>query len=172
MGALYNKAVNGTENPRVGLLSNGSEEGKGSVEGKEAFNLLRADKRIDFIGNIEGDMVINSDVDVVVTDGFSGNVCMKASEGAAKGMALLLKKGFKKNVFTKIGYLFAKSGIKELKNRMNAKKVGGAMLLGVNAVAVKAHGNSDAEAFYYAILLAYKLAKANICGEIKKGFEE
>ena len=172
MGTLYSEAVNNVSNPRVGLLSNGSEEGKGSPEGKEAYDLLSRDKRINFIGNVEGDMVINSDVDVLVTDGFSGNVCMKSMEGAAKGMSSLLKKGFRKSLFTQIGYLFSRSVIKELKARMNAKKVGGAMLLGVNAVAVKAHGNSDAEAFYHAILLAYKLAKANICEEIKKGFGE
>lgn len=172
MGTLYNRAANGVKEPRVGLLSNGTEEGKGSPEGKEAYKLLKEDSRINFIGNVEGNMVITTDVDVIVSDGFTGNVCMKSTEGAAKGMSQVLKAGFKKNIFTKIGYLFSRSGIKELKTRMNPKTVGGAMLIGVNAVAVKAHGNSDAEAFYHGIELAYKLAKANICEEIKKGFAE
>ncbi len=172
MGTLYCRAANGVKNPWVGLLSNGSEEGKGSPEGKEAYNLLKEDDRINFVGNIEGDMVINSHVDVVVTDGYSGNVCMKSTEGAAKGLGTLLKQGFKKNIFTKIGYLFAKSGIKDLKNKMSSKKIGGAVLLGVNAIAVKAHGNSDGEAFYHAIALAYRLAKEDICEEMRKGFVE
>ena len=170
MGSLYNKAVNGVESPKVALLANGTEEGKGSPEGKEAFALMRNDPKINFIGNLEGNGVLYGEADVLVSDGFTGNVFLKASEGAVKGIGKVLKKGFTKNIFTKIGYLFAKGGVKEMKERMDPKKVGGAMLIGVNAIAVKAHGNSDAFAFYNGINVAYKLAKAKLIDSIREGF--
>lgn len=170
MGSLYNKAVNGVDSPKVALLSNGSEEGKGSPEGKAAFELMSKDPKINFIGNLEGNAVLYGEADVLVSDGFTGNVFLKSSEGAVKGIGKVLKKGFTKNIFTKIGYLFAKGGLKEMKTRMDPKKVGGAMLIGVNAVTVKAHGNSDAFAFYNGIDVAYKLAKAKLIDSIKEGF--
>ena len=170
MGSLYAKCGSSISDPKVAILSNGSEEGKGSPEGKEAYALLKEDKRIHFIGNIESMDVLTGEADVVVTDGFSGNICIKAIEGTAKTMGKMLKKGFKRNLFSKIGYLLAKKGVLEMKSTMDTKRVGGAMLLGVNAVAVKAHGNSDATAFYYSIELAYRLAKNKMVEKIKKGF--
>ena len=170
MGSLYNAAVNGNKSPKVALLSNGSEEGKGSPEGKEAYALLKDDPKINFIGNIEGNNILLGDADVVVSDGFTGNIMLKTTEGTAKGVGKILKDGFTKNIFTKMGYLFNKGILKEFKTRLNPKTVGGAMLIGVNAIAVKAHGNSDAEAFYHALDLAYKLASAHLVDDIKKGF--
>lgn len=170
MGHLYSKIVNNIASPKVALLSNGAEEGKGCPEAKEAYDIIKNDKRINFIGNREASSIIFGDADVIVSDGYSGNVCIKATEGAAKAMGELMKKAFKRNLASKIGYLMSKKGFVELKSTMNPKTVGGALLEGVNAVAVKGHGNSDAEAFYHAIDLAYRLAKNHIVDEIKKGF--
>ena len=170
MGSLYAKCGASISSPKVAVLSNGAEEGKGSPEGKEAYKLLKEDKRIDFIGNEEACDVINGEASVIVTDGFSGNVCIKAIEGTAKAMGGLLKAGFKRNLFTKIGYLLSKKGVDTVKSTMDTKKVGGAMLLGINAIAVKGHGNSDATAFYYSLELAYRLASNQIVNKIKEGF--
>ncbi len=170
MGSLYAKCGCNIADPKVAILSNGAEEGKGSPEGKEAYKLLKEDKRISFIGNIESMYVLTGEANVIVTDGFSGNICIKAIEGTAKTMGKMLKKGFMRNIWSKLGYLLAKKGVDDMKKTMDTKRVGGAMLLGVNAVAVKGHGNSDAEAFYYTLELAYRLASNAIVSKIKEGF--
>lgn len=169
MGSLYSSLVDGVEKPKVFLLSNGSEPGKGSPEGKAAFDLLKNDSRIVFGGNIESSQVLAGEADVIVTDGYSGNVLLKSTEGAAKAIGKLMKKAFKRNLWSKLGYLMAKKGLNEMKDALNPKKTGGALLIGVNGVVVKAHGNSDAEAFYSAMELAYNLAKNGIVGQIKEG---
>ncbi|MCI2110923.1 MAG: phosphate acyltransferase PlsX [Bacilli bacterium] len=169
MGTLYCQEVYGIEKPRVRLLSNGSEDGKGSPLGKAAFPLLKADKRLNFLGNIEASAVLKGQADVIVADGYSGNVMLKSLEGTAKGMSGLLKKAFMRNPLSKLSYLFVRGGLKALKGKMNPKKTGGALLIGVNAVVVKAHGNSDGEAFFHAIELADRLAKAGLVGKIAAG---
>jgi len=171
MGTLYSRLVYGVEKPRVRLLSNGAEEGKGSPLGKEAYVLLKNEKTINFEGNLEASLVLRGMADVVVTDGYSGNVMLKSLEGTAKAMSDMLKKAFKKNFFTKLSYLFVKGGLHDMKDKMNPKTTGGALLIGVNAVVVKAHGNSDGEAFYHAIELADKLAKAGLVKKIAEGVE-
>ncbi len=170
MGSLYATCGSGIINPKVAILSNGTEEGKGSPEGKEAYRLLQNDKRIHFIGNIESMDVLTGEANVIVTDGFSGNICIKAIEGTAKTMGKMLKQGFMRNLFSKLGYLLAKKGMDQMKETMDTKRVGGAMLLGVNAIAVKGHGNSDATSFYYSLELAYRLASQHMVEKIKEGF--
>jgi len=172
MGSFYAKLINHIENPVVKLLSNGSEEGKGSPLGKEAYPLLEKEKKICFGGNIEGNGVFSGEADVVVMDGYSGNVLLKTAEGTAKAVSGLLKKAFKRNLFSKVGYLLTKKGLKEMKDALDPKKIGGALLLGVNGVVVKAHGNSDSEAFYNAILLASRLADERIVEKIKEGLSQ
>jgi len=172
MGTLYSQAVYGIEKPVVKLLANGSEEGKGSPEGKEAYQLLKDDPKIKFEGNIEGNAILMGEADVVVSDGFTGNVMLKTTEGVAKGMGKLIKKAFKKNLFTKIGYLFAKGGVKDIKMVMDPKRVGGAMLLGVNGACVKAHGNSDAYSFESAMEVLYRLVEKEVCKAMAKGFKK
>ena len=172
MGSLYSKAVYGIENPAVKLLANGTEEGKGSPLGKETYKLLKEDKKVNFQGNIEASQVLMGAADVVVTDGYTGNVLLKSTEGTAKGIGKLLKKGFKKNLKTKIGYLLAKSVVTDLKRLMDPKNVGGAMLLGINGIAVKAHGNSTAESFYSAMEVEYKMIEANIAEKIASSLKE
>lgn len=169
MGSLYSKIVYSKEKPLVKLLSNGEEEGKGSTLSKETYVLLKDDQRINFGGNVEGNGILLGDADVVVSDGFSGNIMLKSTEGAAKGVGVLLKKMFLSSLSTKIGYLFSKKGVKKLKETLDPKKVGGALLIGVNGIVVKAHGNSDAYAFKNALVLAYKLLEEDICQKISEG---
>ena len=167
MGSLYSKYILGVEEPKVCLLSNGTEPGKGSPVGKEAYKLLK-DKPY-FKGNIEARNALSGECDVVVTDGYSGNIFLKSSEGMAKMMASMVKDAFKRNLWSKLGYLHVKKGMKEMSETMDYKSTGGAMLLGVNGVVVKAHGNSDAYSFGCALEVAYKLVDNNLINKIKEG---
>lgn len=171
MGSLYYSIIYDEKNPRVYLLNNGTEEEKGNDLTKEAYALLSSNNSINFKGNIEAREPLFGDVDVLVTDGFTGNVFLKSVEGTAKAMSSMIKEAFKKNIFTMIGYLFSKSGINGIKNKMDYKNVGGALLLGVNGVVIKAHGSSDARSFSSALLNAYKLTKVDIVNKIKKELE-
>ena len=168
MGRIFSKVYNDVQKPRTYLLSNGAEEKKGSPVVKEAHQLLKNSNFEGFKGNIEARYVLSGDADVVVCNGFDGNVLLKGTEGTAKMMTTLMKNAFKKNIFTKIGYLFAKSGIKEMKDKMDYKRYGGAMLLGVNKVVVKGHGSSDARSFYHAIRVTYELIKKDMINKIKE----
>ncbi len=172
MGRLYSQAVYGVEEPNVYLLSNGTEEEKGAPEVKEAHQLLKQANFPGFKGNIEARSALSGEADVVVCDGFTGNIFLKASEGIAKYMGFLVKGMFKKNLWTKLGYLHVKGGVKEMSETMDYKSTGGAMLLGVNGVVVKAHGNSDAYAFKCALRVAYKLAEADVVNKIKGGLNQ
>ena len=168
MGKVFSKVYNSVNEPRVYLLSNGAEEKKGSPVVKEAHQLLKNSGFEGFKGNMEARYILSGDADVVVCNGFDGNVVLKGTEGTAKLFSSLLKQAFKKNIFTKIGYLFAKSGIKEMQSKMDYKSYGGAMLLGVNKVVVKGHGSSDARAFYHAIRVTYELIKKDMISKIKE----
>lgn len=169
MGKLYSQSVYGVELPKVYLLSNGAEEGKGAPEVKEAYKLLKDNKFEGFQGNIEARYALSGDADVVVADGFSGNIFLKSSEGIAKIMSGMIKKAFKKNLWTKLGYLHVRKGIKEMSETLDYKNTGGAMLLGINGNVVKAHGSSDAKSFYSALRVAKKLAEKNVVEQIRKG---
>ena len=169
MGKIYYSILYKKDNPEVFLLSNGTEEEKGSPLNKEAYPLLKECKEINFKGNIEGRDPLFGGVDVLVTDGYSGNIFLKTVEGTAKAMSKMLKDGFKKNILTMIGYLFAKSGVNEIKEKMDYKNVGGAMLMGVNGIVIKAHGSSDVRSFLSALKNAYMLADVNVIEKIKKG---
>ena len=171
MGKLYSQSVYGTEKPKVYLLSNGVEEGKGSPVVKQAYKLLKDSKFEGFEGNVEARYALNGEADVVVADGFTGNVFLKASEGIAKMMSGMIKKAFKRNLWSKIGYLHVRKGMKEMTETMDYKSTGGAMLLGINGNVVKAHGSSDARSFYHALRVAKKLAENDVVNKIKKGIE-
>ena len=170
MGELYSQAIYGVEKPAIYLLSNGTEEGKGSPSGKKAYKLLQ-ESNPNFKGNIEARNALSGEADVVVTDGFSGNIFLKGCEGIAKMMASMIKYAFKKNLWTKLGYLHVSGGIKEMTETMDYKSTGGAMLLGINGVVVKAHGNSDAYAFGCALKVAKNLASADIVNKISEGLK-
>lgn len=169
MGEAYCKAIYGLDNPKVYLISNGTEEGKGNAIVKEAYAKLK-DKPY-FKGYVEGRDVLSGNVDVAVFDGFTGNVFLKGAEGVAKMLSNMIKTAFTKNLKTKIGYLFSKKGFNELRSTMDYKKVGGAMLIGVNSVAVKAHGNADDVSFYSSIKIAYTLAKNKVVDKIKENLK-
>ncbi|MEA5060977.1 Phosphate acyltransferase [bioreactor metagenome] len=172
MGRLYAQAVLNNKDPKTYLLSNGSEDEKGSPEVKEANKLLRASNFPNFQGNIEGrEAVLDPNVDVVVTGGFAGNCYLKGIEGTAKLMGNLIKSAFSMNLSTKIGYLFAKKGVASIKENMDYKAVGGALLLGINGAVVKAHGNSDEKSFYSAMMLAKKIGESKAVEKIKEGVE-
>ena len=168
MGQAYCKAVYDNPHPNFYIVSNGAEEGKGTPLTKEAYQICKDYEG--FKGYIEGRYIFNGDVDVAVFDGFTGNVFLKGCEGLAKTMSLMIKEAFTSSTSSKIGYLFAKKGFTSFKETMDYKKVGGALLIGVNKIAVKAHGNSTPDSFKCAIEIAYKLAKHDAVNQIKKEF--
>ena len=168
MGSIYYSILYHSNNPEVYLLSNGTEEEKGSPLGKEAYPLLKECESINFKGNIEARDPLFGDIDVLVADGYSGNIYLKAVEGTAKAMSSMLKTAFKRNVFSMIGYLFSKKGIEEMKQKMDYKNVGGALLMGVNGVVIKAHGSSDVQSFLSGLENGYKLVSVDIVNKFKE----
>lgn len=172
MGRLYSQHIFNVENPKTYLLSNGTEDKKGSPVGKEAFKLLKEMDFPNFMGNMEGREGLSGEADVLVSEGYTGNVFLKTSEGVAKMMSGMIKKAFKRNLLSKIGYLLSKKGFDEMSKTMDYKSFGGAILLGVNGVVIKAHGNSDSYSFEKALELAYKMAQSKIVDHIKEGFKQ
>ena len=172
MGSIYYSIIYHEEKPSVYLLSNGTEEEKGSPVGKEAYPLLKECQNINFQGNIEARDPLFGNIDVLVTDGYSGNIYLKAVEGTAKAMSKMIKEAFKRNILSMIGYLFSKKGINEMKEKMDYKNVGGALLMGVNGVVIKAHGSSDTKSFLSALENGYKLVSVDIIDKFKKEFSK
>lgn len=166
MGSIYAEKVRGIENPRVGLLNVGTEEGKGNDLTKKAFELL-SDAPINFVGNVEGRDFLSGDYDVVVTDGFSGNIALKTTEGAAMMFFSIIKKAFLKNMKTKLAAGMMKPELKELKASTEYAEYGGAALFGLAAPVVKAHGSSNARAIQVAIQQTKQMAEKNVTEIIK-----
>lgn len=174
MGSFYSERILGVKNPRVGLLSNGTEDSKGAELQKQAFALLEAasrEGRINFIGNVEGSGVMTGEVDVVVTDGFTGNVFLKASEGMAKFILSNLKTLFFKSTKNKLAALMLKGDFAVMRDMLDVNKIGGTALLGVAKPVIKAHGSSNEEAIFSAIRQAQSFAKSDIVSEIEKNIE-
>lgn len=167
MGSLYMKSCLGIENPRVALLNNGTEECKGPELQKQAYQLMKGNKSINFIGNIEGREVPLGGSDVVVADGFSGNITLKVSEGWGKLISGSLKEMLTKNLKTKLGALLIMSEINAFRKKLDYKEYGGAPLLGISKPVIKAHGSSDAKAFKNAIRQATTFAKSGMIREIE-----
>ena len=170
MGAIYAKSVLGKENPRVALLNNGAEECKGDTLHKEAYGLLKeAGEKgiINFVGNIEARYVPDDVADVVVADGFSGNVLLKTMEGTAMYMAGLMKKMFYKNIFTKIGALLCGKG-ESIRKALDYREFGGSVIIGVNKPVIKAHGSSDARAIRSSVRQAMAAVEQNYCEMIRE----
>ncbi|MCK9493301.1 MAG: phosphate acyltransferase, partial [Acholeplasmataceae bacterium] len=155
------------KNPKVGLLNIGTEAGKGREVDKETFNLLSESKDLNFVGNIEPKELFTTDSDVLITDGFTGNMILKTLEGTAKGMGLMLKEEIKSSIGGKIGYLFMRKNLKRFAKRLDASEVGGAMIFGINAPVIKAHGSSDAKAILNAIRQARTFVQADIINKVK-----
>ncbi len=161
MGSSYMKSVIGVENPRVGLLSNGAEEEKGNELTKETHQLLKT-APVRFTGNCEARDVLGGEFDVIVCDGFDGNVVLKSTEGTAILIMDLLKQGLMSSLRTKIGALICKPAFRLLKKKLDYTEYGGAPLLGVNGGVIKAHGSSNGKAFRSAILQAERLVSSDV----------
>lgn len=172
MGSVYVRMLTGKDSPVVGLLNNGAEEEKGNELTKETYQLLKVRKDINFGGNCEARELMSGDYDVVVTDGFAGNVLLKGTEGAAKAIGAMLKTELMSSIRGTIGAAIAKPALNALKKRMDYKEVGGAPLLGVNGGVIKAHGSSDAKAFMNALRQAEKLVRTDVTGLIAAGVGE
>ena len=172
MGSVYAEKVMGRTAPKVALVNNGAEDTKGTPTYREAHQLLKANPCIHFAGNIEPRYIMDGEVDVVVCDGFVGNVVLKLTEGVAKTLLGMLKKIFLQNIITKLSYLGIKGGLGELKRMMDSEEVGGAPLLGAAKPVIKAHGSSHAKGIKNAIRQA-KLCVANdLCGTMEKALAE
>jgi len=175
IGSLYAKKNLGVDNPKIGLLNIGTEDTKGTPLQKEAYALLQdaADRGVlNFVGNVEARDVPLGAVDVVVCDGFAGNVLLKSIEGTAMFMGSLVKKIFKKNLLTGLGYLFCKSGVNELKKMLDYREIGGTPFLGIKKPVIKAHGSSDALAFCNAVKQAMDVAASDISQELEQGLAQ
>ena len=168
MGEIFARIVLGLKNPSVGLLNVGSEEQKGHEELREAATTLRELSNVlKFMGFIEGDDITAGTVDVVVTDGFSGNVALKAAEGTAVMFTHFLRGAFQSTIFTKIGYFLCKSVIRQLRERMDPRRYNGAVFLGLNGIAVKSHGGTDSEGFANAIGVAADMARYGFLEKVR-----
>ena len=163
MGSAFYKAVNNFENPKVALLNVGSEEMKGNDAVKNASIMLKESSLKDnFVGYVEGDDITKGLVEVVVTDGFTGNIALKSIEGASKFFASVMKEGFTHGILSRIGYLLAANGINKAKSKIDHKRHNGAMLVGLNGIVVKSHGNAEKVSFANAIKNTVNLVKNRI----------
>lgn len=171
MGSEYARRVRGVENPRVGLLSNGEEPGKGNELVKETYPLLEA-SGLNFIGNVEGKELFGGHADVVVTDGFSGNILLKASEAVGKLIVEELRDQLMGSTRTKIGALLAKPAFAEIKRMMDPGETGAAPLLGINGLVFIGHGRSDAHALVNAIRSARQAVEANLLGSMQTAIQQ
>ena len=174
VASAYARNVLGVEKPRVGLLNIGTEDSKGTQLQKDAYALLtKASQQgiLNFTGNVEARAVPLGEVDVVVCDGFSGNVLIKSIEGTAMFMGSLLKKMFKKNLGSKIGYLLCKSGVSDMMKLMDSREIGGTQFLGIKKPVIKAHGNSDVLAFRNAVKQAMTAAEGNFTPQLEQDLQ-
>jgi glycerol-3-phosphate acyltransferase PlsX len=167
MGAAMGRALFHVERPTVGLLNVGVEEIKGADEVKEAHALLKSlDLPLDYRGFIEGDEIGQGRVDVVVVEGFAGNIALKTAEGTAKQIGQYIKDALTRSVFSKAGALLAKGGLRVLRNKMDPRRINGATLIGLNGIAIKSHGGTDALGFASAIDLGYEMAESNLLARL------
>lgn len=171
MGSAYMHGMFEVENPRVGLLNNGAEETKGTELQIEAHRLLAADEKINFIGNVEGRDALSGACDVLVADGFTGNILLKTIEGAAAELFGRIKGAFYKSLATKLAAAVLKSSLKEMKDSLDYTKYGGAPIVGLRRPVVKAHGSSNAEAIKNAVRQAITWSGAGVSERIEERFE-
>ena len=171
MGSKYVEIFLNIKNPKVALLNIGEEESKGNELTRESYNLLKENKDINFIGNIESTKIMDGEVDVVVTDGFTGNILLKTSEGIGKFIFHIVKESIMESWLSKIGALLIKGSMKKVKQKVDASEYGGAIFLGLNGLSLKAHGNSDSTAIKNALKVASKFVELNFIEELRKTME-
>lgn len=166
MGSVIMSSVTNNKLPSIGLLNIGSEEIKGREVIKETAIILK-NSNLNFYGNVEGNDINKGTVDVVVCDGFTGNVSLKTTEGVAKMISTFLKEEFTKSVMSKVMAILASPVLKRLKDRLDPRKYNGAILVGLNAIVIKSHGSADEIAFYYALSQAYHEASSDVITMLK-----
>ena len=172
MGDIFSRSVLGIKNPKLGLLNVGSEQIKGNAVVKKTFDdLKKMNSKINFFGFVEGNDINKGVVDVIVTDGFSGNIALKTAEGVAELIFTFLKNAYASSLISKLGYLLSKPAINRFKTRIDPRKYNGAVLLGLNGIVVKSHGGTDAFGFSNAIGVAISLIENSYIDEIKKKVE-
>src|SRR5262249_42357462 len=164
---IYFRSIFGTRRPRVGLLSIGEEETKGNLLTRESFQLLKQ-LPLNFVGNVEGRDLYNGNVDVIVADGFVGNVALKISEGVVNLVRATLKEALQATVTRQVGYLLSRSAFTDFKKRLDHTEYGGAPLLGLKGVCIITHGSSNANAIKNAIRVASEFAGRSINRKIEK----
>ena len=170
MGAAMASVLFNKPRPTVGLLNIGAEEIKGHEEIREASEILRARNlpELDYIGFVEGDGIGKGLADVIVAEGFSGNIALKAAEGTARQMAELLRNEMQRSWLSKLGYLLARSAFKALRDKMDPNKSNGGVFLGLNGIVVKSHGGISSEGFAYAIDVGYEMAHYDLLNKINQ----
>jgi phosphate acyltransferase len=167
MGEIYYRLIFGLRRPKVALLSIGEEECKGNELTREAYGRLK-DLPLNFVGNVEGRELFSGNVNVIVCDGFIGNVALKVSEGAAQQVAVLLKKALRSTLASKVGYVLSRSAYKEFRRSIDYSEYGGAPLLGVRGITVIGHGGSNANAVKNAVRVAAEMARARLNERIEQ----
>jgi len=167
MGSILSSVISKKKRPSIGLLNIGSESLKGNEVTKETYELLKK-SHLNFYGNVEGNDIFKGTTDVVVCDGFVGNISLKTTEGLAKMFADFLGQEFKKNIGTKFLALFALPVLKAFKRRLDPRRYNGAAFLGINGIVVKSHGSADAFSFEHALMTAYEEANSKMIAKISK----
>jgi glycerol-3-phosphate acyltransferase PlsX len=170
MGSAMARVLFDIERPTVGLLNIGTEEVKGGEEIREAAELLRAmpAPQFEFLGFVEGDGIGRGDADVIVSEGFSGNIALKAAEGTARQMSEFLRSAMQRTWRAKLGYLLARNAFKALRDKLDPSKSNGGVFLGLNGVVVKSHGGTDAEGFAYAVDVGYEMVRYDLLTKINQ----
>ena len=169
MGSAFSRIILNSSNPSVGLLNVGEESQKGNSIIQDAAALLNnLENKVNYYGFVEGNDIAEGNVDVIITDGFSGNIALKTAEGTAKLVTFLLERSFKSSIFSKIGYLLSKNGLKKMKDRVDPRKYNGAVLLGLNGIVVKSHGNTDPIGFSNAVKVGYEMVSGNFIEDLKR----
>jgi glycerol-3-phosphate acyltransferase PlsX len=174
MGAAFARTVLGLERPKVAFLNIGEEDMKGTEAIRDAAQLLRTaavDLPLDFLGNVEGNGIAQGNTDVIVTDGFAGNIALKTAEGTAKLVTGLLANAYRASLLTKIGYLFSRPALRALRDQLDPNNHNGAVFLGLNGVVVKSHGGANIKGFANAIGVAYDLVTQDIHARIHADME-
>lgn len=160
------------KNPQVALLNIGSEEGKGRELDKETFKLLKDSDAVNFYGNLEPKEIYTSEADIFLSDGFTSNIVMKSMEGTAKGLGMVLKREIKSSISAKIGALFMRKALSNFKKSLDASEIGGALLMGLNGIVIKAHGSSSDYAFYNGIRQAKEMVEADVINIVANTLEQ
>jgi glycerol-3-phosphate acyltransferase PlsX len=172
MGEAFHRAVHGAEHPSIGVLNVGSEDAKGHEEVREAHRLLReTGLGLNYYGFVEGNDIGKGTVDVVVTDGFTGNIALKTAEGTARFISGAMRDAFMSSWRTKLGAFIAAPALKQLKSRLDPSSVNGGPLLGLNGIVVKSHGGADARGFANAVKVAADMAQSHFASDIENNLK-